>query len=165
MIFELKPYAVGSRVYQVSREGRIFLDGRELNQRLIGRGYKAVSLGFGRKGTKNYYVHRLVAECYIPNPGSLPQVNHIDLDKQNNFASNLEWVDASGNMRHALALKKFNYNDRRGDKNVRAKLTSENARKIIASKASTKVLAARHSISESQIQRIRRGSNWKHLAT
>lgn len=48
-------------------------------------------------------IHRLVAEAFIPNPNNLPEVNHIDTDKQNNHVSNLEWTDHSGNMKHAYA--------------------------------------------------------------
>lgn len=47
------------------------------------------------------YVHRLVAEAFLPKPSVLCEVNHIDGNKQNNAASNLEWVSRSTNMRHA----------------------------------------------------------------
>ena len=47
---------------------------------------------------KNEYVHRLVAETFIPNPYNLPQVDHIDGDKSNNNVSNLRWVSQSKNM-------------------------------------------------------------------
>ena len=46
-------------------------------------------------------IHRLVAKAFIPNPNNFIQVNHIDGNKQNNNASNLEWCDQHYNMKHA----------------------------------------------------------------
>lgn len=52
-------------------------------------------------GQKNAYMHRLVAETFIPNPDGKPFVNHKDGNKQNNDISNLEWVTVTENNRHA----------------------------------------------------------------
>jgi DNA-binding NarL/FixJ family response regulator len=44
----------------------------------------------------------LVAAAFIPNPQELPWVNHINGRKDDNRASNLEWCDRQGNVRHAV---------------------------------------------------------------
>jgi hypothetical protein len=56
-----------------------------------------------RKDKKQYmrYMHRLVAEAFIPNPNRLREVNHKDGNKLNNAVSNLEWVSRSQNMKHS----------------------------------------------------------------
>lgn len=49
--------------------------------------------------------HRLVAQTFVPNPNNQPQVNHIDENKLNNIASNLEWVSNKENSRHSNNVK------------------------------------------------------------
>ena len=77
---------------------------RKLKPQRKGRGgqYRQYNLRVDGK-TIQVSAHRLVAEVYLPNPDNLPQVNHIDENKQNNAVSNLEWCDAFHNMQHSVA--------------------------------------------------------------
>lgn len=46
---------------------------------------------------KDFRIHRLVAEAFVPNPDVLPEINHRDEDTRNNRAENLEWCTPSYN--------------------------------------------------------------------
>lgn len=81
----------------------VFSDGSvRLPSGKITKGSKAVN-GYMRVSIKKkfYYVHRLIATQFIPNPDNLPQVNHKDMDPSNNEVSNLEWCDNGGNVKHS----------------------------------------------------------------
>jgi hypothetical protein len=62
--------------------------------------YIQISLSKNNK-IKSYALHRLVAEVFVPNPENKLYVNHIDGNKRNNNADNLEWVTQTENMNHA----------------------------------------------------------------
>ena len=72
-----------------------------------GNGYAYVTLTKNKK-RRNHYIHRLVAEAFVSNPESKPQVNHIDCNKKNNTWNNLEWVTPKENMRHAVENGRMN---------------------------------------------------------
>ena len=52
---------------------------------------------------RNHRLHRAVATLFLknPDPEHFTDVNHIDGDKSNNRADNLEWCDRSYNLKHA----------------------------------------------------------------
>lgn len=76
--------------YQISNLGRIKSKGTgEILKPSKSGEYRHIELRYGID--KNVLIHRLVAEAFVPNPLNLPCVNHIDEDKENNRADNLEW--------------------------------------------------------------------------
>ncbi len=83
--------------YDIDEDGvvRRVKNGKVISQQTYA-GYKCVSLRNGGKSKWNK-VHRLVASAFIPNPKSLPCVNHKDENKLNNSVNNLEWCDYSYN--------------------------------------------------------------------
>lgn len=101
-------------IYQASNFGRIrSLDrvvlNRNIKNHVKGRvrvaspdqdGYLGLTLS--KNGIhKSFHVHRLVAITFIPNPENKLEVNHIDLNKQNNRVDNLEWCTRLENERHS----------------------------------------------------------------
>ncbi|MBR5285473.1 MAG: HNH endonuclease [Clostridia bacterium] len=63
---------------------------------------------------KRRYVHRVVAETFLKRSDDSLIVNHLDGDKHNNKAENLEWCTYSQNTIHAYGLGLFNlYTDKK----------------------------------------------------
>ena len=63
------------------------------------KGYKKISLIKNGARTK-HRVSRLVAETFLLNCAGLPEVNHMDGNKDNNSVTNLEWVSGAENREH-----------------------------------------------------------------
>lgn len=72
---------------------------------ITSRGYCQLSL-YIEGVRKVHSVHRLVAEAFIPNPGNLPEVNHIDENKSNNYVENLEWCTRKYNVNYGTSSKR-----------------------------------------------------------
>lgn len=90
---------------EVSNSGlvRSYLSGkpRILKSQIDKKGYSRIAITINRK-KHTYKVHRLVAIAFLENPEDLPQVNHIDGNKQNNHVENLEWISNRDNALHAI---------------------------------------------------------------
>lgn len=86
------------RVKSLPRNGTINAE-RILKSTINNSGYNTVILAKQNK-CQTHFVHRLVAEAFIPNPDNLSQVNHKDENKLNNDASNLEWCTPSYNVNY-----------------------------------------------------------------
>lgn len=133
-----------------------------LKPQLSNSGYLYVELHIGGKHI-NYFVHRLVAEAFIPNPDGKPEVNHIDGNKLNNRVENLEWCTASENKRHAYDTKLSPSGGRRSD----AKLTDDQVlwcRSVYKrgdSEFGARALAAKFNVGEWTVGLALRGSTYK----
>lgn len=68
-------------------------------------GYLAVGLTKNKTQT-TFFVHRLVAEAFVPNLDNLPCVNHKDKNKLNNHIDNLEWCDYKYNNSYGTRTKR-----------------------------------------------------------
>lgn len=98
-------------LYQVSNFGRVrsvdryitypegyrrYFKARIRKQKELETGY--LQVGLWRKSKVRYkFVHRLVAQAFIPNPDNLPEVNHKDENIKNNYVLNLEWCTSKYN--------------------------------------------------------------------
>ena len=89
------------RYTKARKEQIIHRKERLLKQLTDSKGYLYVRL-YNDKGFKNIKVHRLVANSFLENPNNLPQVNHIDGNKQNNNVFNLEFCTGLDNIRHSI---------------------------------------------------------------
>lgn len=85
-------------LYAITMTGRVwsYKSKKFLKPGVSGNGYILVRLYKDGK-VKNFSVHRLVAETYIPNPNGKPQVGHIDDNPKNNCWDNLYWTTSLNN--------------------------------------------------------------------
>lgn len=127
--------------------------------------YGRVSINF-TDGTKTICgIHRLVAICFLDNPLNLPQVNHKDGNKANNYMDNLEWCSATENMQHrihTLDIKPW----KKGEESNFVKLTEEQVRQIpdLLKQGMKKCnIAKLFNVKNTTITEITSGRSWKHL--
>lgn len=81
--------------------------GKFLKTENNGRGYITVMLSCGAEFQKRYYLHRLIADAFIPNPENKPVVNHKDTNRSNNNFENLEWCTQKENIDHSNKMGNY----------------------------------------------------------
>jgi hypothetical protein len=146
--------APGYPGYEVSSLGRVqnSKTGRILKPSINAGGYVQFSL----RG-HSVWSHRLVAEAFVdnPDPKNLREVNHLDGDKSNNAALNLEWSNRAGNLRHAAENDLL--------LGSQAKLTADQVRGILRNACAGEKrdeIAHEFGVSTNTVNAICRGDRW-----
>lgn len=112
--------------YEISNFGRVMSKNKDGKTKIL-KNYLGTwsyyTIHLGRK-FRSILVHRIVADHFVenPNPEKFTQINHLDGDKTNNKASNLEWCDQSRNTTHAFET---GLNSGVSETHYRAKLTND----------------------------------------
>ena len=128
-------------LYQVSNLGRVknLYDGRHkkfrekiLQQQKTKKSYLVVTLQ-KEKVRKQFFVHRLVAQTFLPNPNNLPEVNHKSEIKTQNNVENLEWCNNDYNIHYGTGII-------RGSENRKGKTLKEETKKKIGESLSKAIL-------------------------
>lgn len=99
---EYKPVKGYEDYYLVSSDGNVInkMTGHVLQGDVKNSGYRSIILSYGGFA-KHVSVHRIVAEAFCYRPDGADEVNHINGNKLDNRADNLEWVTREENLRHA----------------------------------------------------------------
>ena len=149
----------GAPDYVVSSEGRVYGPKGEVRPHSTVNGrYLGVTVrGAGR------YLHRVVAEAFIPNPRALRYVDHWDNDGTNNRADNLSWVTHKENMfrkrRHGTHIE--------GSRDPKSKLTETDVRNIRKPRSAgehVENVASRYGVSKWTIyDACNPNRQWKHV--
>ena len=163
--------------YRTEDNGKVYsnLSKKYLKPGKDNKGYLRVSLKTDN-GYKTKKVHRLVATEFIPNPMNKPMVNHINGIKTDNRVSNLEWVTAKENTKHAIdnglfvfmtSEKSTNKTIKRGVLNGQSLLNETDVlyiREHFKPRVVTrKMLAKRFNVTENCIKDVVLRKSWKHI--
>lgn len=109
-------------IYQVSNKGRVKTMARYINSKSNSKSFRKEKilkpinvLGYQKVCLINKFkfIHRLVAETFIPNPQNLPCVNHKDENKTNNSVENLEWCTHAYNNSYGTRLERVHSKERK----------------------------------------------------
>ena len=82
---------------------------RKSNKRIVAESITTNGYIQCKLNNRNYRKHRIIAIQFIPNPDNLPDVDHIDRNRQNNHISNLQWVNNSSNQKNKSSHKGYQY--------------------------------------------------------
>lgn len=104
----------GCEQYEINEGGDVYFKGdcsgkkrrksQFVTKTLLKTGYYKVAID-----RKQFLLHRLLAEAFIPNPYNKPEIDHIDGNPQNNSLDNLRWVNHKENLNNPISVKREIY--------------------------------------------------------
>lgn len=139
---------------------------RQLTPIATEQGYLTVSVWVHKGKSLHRKVHRIVAETYVPNPKNLREVDHLDCDKKNNCAWNLDWVSSKENKRRARANGL--YDNTIGEKHHNSALTEDVVHQVcqcLQDGMRNKDVAELFSIDKDLISHIKIGDLWRNISS
>lgn len=167
------PSSHNSKNYYISNRARLkSVDTKSKSERLINPNKDRV--GFFRvtirgKNQKNHalYIHKLVGENFVDKASRKHKyLIHKNLDRGNNKLSNLKWVDNEDHNKYVkqrYELIGYVPGPRSGKPKLTAKQVARIKRYLLTGRLKKKAIAEKYGVSHTQINRIERGENWKHV--
>lgn len=161
--------------FMVSNQGRVWsiASKKILKQGTTKTGYRVISSRVGGRNGKPICkkVHRWVAQEFVSNMENKPYVNHLDGDKTNNCASNLEWCTSSENTLHAYKTGLYPKERKTIGVDHKDSVLNENDVKYIrqvyikgCKSFGARALAKAYGVNKSTISNIVGLKTWKHVS-
>ncbi len=157
--------------YEVSNYGRLrsYKSDPEHGKIIKGsviQGYRSLNIRTSDRKTLNRYVHKLVAENFVPRQEGANFVIHLDFQKQNNHFENLKWMtktemnvhnrDNPALINRVVPKRTSNYKLTESKVRIIKRLLKNDNNRL-------KMIAKQFGITHTQLNRIRSGENWKHV--
>lgn len=159
-------------LYKASTKGRIysyrsrkFLVEFRTGKKLKSGNYVAITLVDREGNKKRQSIHRIVANCFIPNPKNLPCVDHINTKPYDNRVENLRWCTYYENNMNPITHERMKQSSKLSKRNAKKVICLENGKFIKAYKSiqqTKKDGFSRYSVSRccANIQKEHKGYQW-----
>lgn len=150
--------------YFVTNYGRVVnaVTNKVLKPKLADTGYPKITFQINKKKYERY-LHRLIAESFIPNPHNKPFINHSDGVKTNYTITNLEWNTPKENAEHASRTGLLKV----GEESGRSHITESQAKRIIEAlnngERNCDIVRNFDFATRSIVEKIKNKRKWKHL--
>lgn len=155
----------GIRGYKINRSGEVYTPAGLKRKTCFDKyGYERVNIRNNGKRT-NYFIHRLLAIAFIPNPENKPIINHINGNRADNRLENLEWVTYAENVQDGFKRGRMGKSPK-GEKSPHHILKAKDIptiRKMLNQGKTCRYIGDLFGVSISTIYSIKSRKNWNHV--